>query len=239
MKAGTAVRLVLAVAGVLIAGAAAGAQGFGGGQAGGPGFAGHRPPMERAFAPEGGGKSWWNNPRIVERLKLTDDQRKAMDGIMLEHREKLIDLHANLEKAELGMQPLMSADAPNDSAIVAQIDKVVTARGDLERANARFLLAIRDKLTPDQWKQVNDVRSNGGMRGGEERQRWGRDGQGPGMHGQGMNGPGGQGPGGQGQGGPGAGMQFRHRQGPPPQTPPSAAPGTAPAPAAGPGGIEQ
>lgn len=230
MKAGTAVRLVLAVAGVLIAGAAARAQGFGGGQAGGPGFAGHRAPMERGFGPDGGGKSWWNNPRIVERLKLTDDQRKAMDGIMLEHREKLIDLHANLEKAELGMQPLMGADTPNDAAIVAQIDKVVTARGDLERANARFLLAIRDKLTPDQWKQVKEVRGNGGMRGGEERQRWGRDGQRPGMNG----------PGGQGQGGPGAGMQFRHRQGPPPQTPPAAgAPATAPAPATGPGGIEQ
>jgi protein CpxP len=234
MKAGTAVRLVVAVAGVLIAGASAGAQGFGGGAAGGPGFSGHRPPMERAFAPEGGGKSWWNNPRTIERLKLTDDQRKAMDGIMLEHREKLIDLHANLEKAELGMQPLMGADTPNDSAIVAQIDKVVTARGDLERANARFLLAIRDKLTPDQWKQVKDFRGNGGMRGGEDRQRWGHDGQRPGM-----NGPGGQGP-----GGPGQGMQFRHRQGPPPQqTPPAAgqgaAPGTAPPPATGPGGIEQ
>ena len=101
---------------------------------------------------------------MVERLKLTDDQRKAMDGIMLEHREKLIDLQANLEKAELAMQPLMSADTPNDAAITAQIDKVVQARGDLERANARFLLAIRDKLTPDQWKQVQTFREDGGMR---------------------------------------------------------------------------
>ena len=123
-----------------------------------------------------------------------------MDGIMLEHREKLIDLQGNLEKAELGMQPLMGADAPNDAAIVAQIDKVVQARGELERANARFLLAIRDKLTPDQWKQMKDFRADGGMRGMEQRQRWGQDGQRPGMHGQGMQGPGMQGPGGQGPG---------------------------------------
>jgi hypothetical protein len=50
--------------------------------------------MERAFG-SGAHNGWWNNPRIAERLKLTDDQRKAMDGIMLEHREKLIDLQAN------------------------------------------------------------------------------------------------------------------------------------------------
>jgi Spy/CpxP family protein refolding chaperone len=194
--------------------------------------------MERRFGPEGAQKNWWNNPKTVERLKLTDDQRKAMDGIMLEHREKLIDLHANLEKAELGMQPLMSADQPNDAAIVAQIDKVVAARGDLERANARFLLAIRDKLTPDQWKQVKTARSEGGMRGGgEQRQGWGRDGgHGQGMQGQGMHRPDGQGPGGQ-----GPGMQYRHRQGPPPQTPPAAPPAGAPAPGTGTGsgGVEQ
>jgi len=226
MKAGTAARMVLAVAGVLMA-AAAGAQGFGGGQAAGPGFGGHRPSMERGFGPADAGKSWWNEPKIVERLKLTDDQRKAMDGIMLEHREKLIDLHANLEKAELGMQPLMAADTPNDAAIVAQIDKVVTARGDLERANARFLLAIRDKLTPDQWKQVRAFRTDGGMRG-EKHQEWGHGGQGPGMHGPGMQGPG------------GPGMQYRYRQGPPPPMPPQPPAQGSPAPATGSGpGIEQ
>jgi Spy/CpxP family protein refolding chaperone len=204
--------------------AVAGAQGFGGGQGAGQGFENRQPPMARAFGSEGMHKGWWNNPRTVERLKLTDDQRKAMDGIMLEHRAKLIDLRANLEKAELAMQPLMSADTPNDAAITAQIDKVVQARGDLERANARFLLAIRDKLTSEQWKLVQSFRDNGGMRG-EQRQQWRRD-DGPG--------PGGPGPGMQGPGGPG--MQYRHRQGPPPQgAPQTPPPGPAPGTGAGPG----
>ena len=209
MKLGTAGGLVLAVAGVLITGAAS-AQGFGGGQGAVPGFGNHRSPMEQAFGSAGGGKGWWNNPRMVERLKLSDDQRKAMDGIMLEHREKLIDQRANLEKAELGMQPLMGADQPNDAAIVAQIDKVVQARGELERANARFLLAIRDKLTLDQWKEMQTFREGDGMRG-EQRQEWGHGDRRPGM----------QGP----------GSQF-NRHAPPPPTPASGAPAAGP----GPGG---
>ena len=223
MKTGTAGRLVLAIAGVLMAGAVC-AQGFGGGQDVGPGFGPHEPPMHRAFGPASVQKGWWNNPRTVERLKLTDEQRKAMDGIMLEHRAKLIDLRANLEKAELAMQPLMGADSPNDAAITAQIDKVVQARGDLERANARFLLAIRDKLTPDQWKQLQAFRSEGGM-GGEQRRDWRPDGRGSGM----------QGPGGQGAG---PGMQFRHRPPAAAPTPPDGTP--APAPGSGSGtGAEQ
>jgi Spy/CpxP family protein refolding chaperone len=124
--------------------------------------------MERAFGPmQEGNRAWWNNPRTVDRLKLTDDQRKAMDAILLQH----------LEKAELAMQPLMSADTPNDSVITAQIDKVVEARAELERANARFLLEIRDKLTADQWKLIKTAEQD------RSAERW-RDR--PGMQGRGF-----------------------------------------------------
>jgi hypothetical protein len=58
---------------------------------------------------------------------------------------------------------------------MTQIDKVAQARAELEKANARFLFALRAKLTPEQWKQVQDFRQNHeGMR-----REWRRDGRGP------------------------------------------------------------
>jgi Spy/CpxP family protein refolding chaperone len=152
------VKLGLAIAGVLLAGTAL-AQAPGGGMGVGPGFGEHRPPMERAFGPQGEHGRWWNNPKLVERLKLTEEQRKAFDGILLEHREKLIDLRGNMEKTELQMEPLMSAEQPNEARILAQIDKVAQARAELEKANARFLLEIRAKLTPEQWKLLQADRA--------------------------------------------------------------------------------
>ena len=80
--------------------------------------------------------------------------------IFQNHREKLVDLRANVEKAEIAMEPLVRADQPNESAVMAQIDKVAQARAELEKANARFLFALRAKLTPEQWKQVQDFRQN-------------------------------------------------------------------------------
>jgi hypothetical protein len=136
----------------------------------------------------------------VERLKLSDDQRKQFDQILLQHRETLIDLHANLAKAELALEPLVRDDQPNESAILAQIDKVAQARAELEKANARYLLGLRSKLTPEQWKQVQEFRENRGqMRG-----NWGEGGRGPGGPGgggSGRGGPGGLGPDGRGPGG--------------------------------------
>ena len=172
MKSSIVLRVSLAIAGVVLAGAAfaqdPGVPGPGGP---GPGMEGRRPPFERAFGGHQG--RWWNNPKVVEQLKLTDEQRKAFDDILQQHRATLIDLRANVEKAELALEPLIGSDQPNESAILAQIDKVAQARAELEKANARYLLALRSKLTPDQWKQVQEFRNNRE----QMRQRWGESGR--------------------------------------------------------------
>jgi Spy/CpxP family protein refolding chaperone len=160
----------------------------GGGMGTGPGFGDRQPPMERAFGPQDGHGRWWNNPKVVERLKLTDEQRKAFDNILLEHREKLIDLRASLQKAELALEPLMGNDQPDEAKILAQIDKVAQARAELEKANAGFLLAIRAKLTPEQWKLIQAFRAERGAR-----QDWRQRGP-AGAPGQGGWKQGGQGP---------------------------------------------
>ena len=217
----------LAMAGVLLAGTAlaqgpGGGMGPGSGMGPGAGFGEHRPPMERAFGAPGAHGRWWNNPKVVERLKLTDEQRKAFDGILLDHRAKLIDLRASLEKAELTLEPLMSDDSPNEAKILAQIDKVAQARAELEKANAGFLLAIRAKLTPEQWNHVHVFRAN------HEHEGRGREERGPGH--------GGQGPVGWKQGGQGPGSQYHHQA----PAPPVAAPPAPPAPGSVPGaGAEQ
>ena len=157
MKAFGMVRLGVAIAGIMLAGTVL-AQGSGSGM--GSGFGGHRPPMENAFGPQSAQGRFWNKPRLVEKLKLTDVQRKEFDDIYLEHREKLIDLRANLQKAELALEPLVSDSQPNETKILAQIDKVAQARAELEKANAAFLLAIRGKLTAEQWTELQTLRAN-------------------------------------------------------------------------------
>jgi Spy/CpxP family protein refolding chaperone len=170
----------LLVAGVVMAGAVLAQEpAVGGGSR--PGFGDHRPPFERALGATGDHPHWWNNQTMIDKLKLTDEQRKAMDATLLQHRETLIDLRAGLEKAELSLEPLMSQDQPNESQILAQIDTVAQARAELEKANARFLLAIRSKLTPDQWKQLQADRASHAM----EHHDWARgQGRGPGPGGQ-------------------------------------------------------
>lgn len=97
---------------------------------------------------------WWTSPDMAQKLNLTDDQKRRMDDIFQQHRLKLIDLQASLEKEEISLEPLVSADQPDDAKVFAQIDRVALARAELEKANSRMLWQVRRVLTPDQWKQL-------------------------------------------------------------------------------------
>ena len=115
-----------------------------------------RPPMERAFRMGPRGR-WWNNPEIAQKVGLSADQQKKMDDIFQQSRLKLIDEHAAVEKEEAILEPLLSADQPDESRILAQIDKVAQSRAELEKANARMLLGLRGVLTTAQWKTLQTL----------------------------------------------------------------------------------
>lgn len=100
---------------------------------------------------------WWKDSGLMKRIGVSDDQVTKIEKIFQDHRLQLIDLHADLEKQEAILEPLVEADQPTESQVVAQIDKVAQARANLEKSDALMLLAIRRVLTVDQWKKLRDV----------------------------------------------------------------------------------
>jgi Spy/CpxP family protein refolding chaperone len=114
-----------------------------------------RPPLERALGVPGG--RWWARTEAAQKLGLTADQTKKMDDFFQQGRLKMIDLNAAVQKEEVLMEPLVSAEQPDETRILAQIDKVAQARAELEKANVRMLLGIRRLLTPEQWDQLKSA----------------------------------------------------------------------------------
>ncbi len=81
-----------------------------------------------------------------------------MDDIFNSNRLKLIDQFAALQKEEAIMEPLVSADPPDEPKLLAQIDRVAQARAELEKANARMLLGLRRQLTHEQFLKLKAER---------------------------------------------------------------------------------
>lgn len=105
---------------------------------------------------------WWKNPDIARKLQLNDSEINQLDQIFYEHRLKLIDFGAAMEKEDLKLQNLLDADVPNEGQINSQVDQVLTARGKLEREFTMMNLDLRKVLSLEQWRQLKSVRGEHG-----------------------------------------------------------------------------
>ena len=105
---------------------------------------------------------WWRDAEIAKKLQLSDGQVTQLDQTFYEHRVKLIDYGAEMEKQDLKLQSLLDADAPDEGQIGSQVDLVLAARGKLEREYTFMNLDLRKVLSLDQWRQLKSIRGERG-----------------------------------------------------------------------------
>jgi Spy/CpxP family protein refolding chaperone len=122
------------------------------------------------------GGRWWERPRLAAALGLTDEQRSKLEVAATASARIMIDLKANVEKAELDLkaaadeQPLNAAKVRQAFAVLQQ----VRTRLDAERFE--MLLKVREVLTVEQWRSLQELR--------RERQRESGAGREPGAAGR-------------------------------------------------------
>lgn len=97
---------------------------------------------------------WWENSEVTKKLQLSDDQINQLNQVFYQHRLKLIDNTAAMEKEDLKLQNLLDADVPNEGQIEAQVDQTLAARGKVEREFTIMNLDLRKVLTVDQWREL-------------------------------------------------------------------------------------
>ena len=107
--------------------------------------------------------AWWKNSKVVEKLQLSDYQVKQLEEVFYQHRLKLIDFGAEMEKADMKLRQMLNADTVDESQVNTQVDQVLAARGKMEREFTMLTLNFRKILTPDQWKQLQAIRGEDRM----------------------------------------------------------------------------
>lgn len=104
--------------------------------------------------------AWWKDSKIAEKLGLSDNQIRQLEDAFYQHRLKLVDFGAEMEKADMKLQQLLDADTVDESAVNSQVDQVLAARGKTEREFTMMHLEFRKILTNDQWKQLKSIRGD-------------------------------------------------------------------------------
>jgi Spy/CpxP family protein refolding chaperone len=92
---------------------------------------------------------WWQSDRYKTELMLTADQSRRLEEIFQQALPTLRAQMKTLESAEAELERLVQRG--DDSAVMAQVARVETARGELNTSRTLMLLKMRRLLTSDQW----------------------------------------------------------------------------------------
>jgi Spy/CpxP family protein refolding chaperone len=102
--------------------------------------------------------AWWSKPVITKQLNLTNVQRQQIRGTVMQYRPHLIDVRAEVNKAEIDLQAQFDQD-PVDQAKASQaIERLIAARSDLTRTLTQLSLKLRTVLTEQQWRDLQRLR---------------------------------------------------------------------------------
>lgn len=96
------------------------------------------------------------NPKIAEKIGLTDEQKAKLKEIQPKRGENK-ELN---EKVQAGMKKqmeLLQAETIDEAAVMAAIDEVFEARKAMAKAQTKRLIAVRSILTPEQIKAAQEA----------------------------------------------------------------------------------
>jgi Spy/CpxP family protein refolding chaperone len=98
--------------------------------------------------------AWWMNTALMQRLGITDEQRGKIERTFENHRQAILSTTDLLEKEEAQLARFLDTEPIDRNAVFSQIDRVIQARSEMERANSLMTLEMREYLTRSQWEQL-------------------------------------------------------------------------------------
>ena len=96
------------------------------------------------------GWDWWNKPEMIEKLKLTDQQKNQIEEIASANKQKIDGLRTQAKADYEAFKELMENPNSTRDQILSKFDQAGKTHGELRRAEFEMKLDIRDVLTPEQ-----------------------------------------------------------------------------------------
>lgn len=100
---------------------------------------------------------WWRRVEVIQLLNLSEEQQNRIEAISLKAANELIDLKAEVEKANIALRLELDQPQLNREAIRRSAERVNIARGRLFDRELMMLVDMRSVLTDTQWNRMRQT----------------------------------------------------------------------------------
>jgi Spy/CpxP family protein refolding chaperone len=101
---------------------------------------------------------WWENQRLVAHIGLTGEQQEKIRSLVYEHAKVMIDLNADVKRAGLDLAEVVDREDFDPVPVRSAFAVFQTARQKLENERFEMLLAVRQVLTAEQWRKIQEMK---------------------------------------------------------------------------------
>lgn len=100
---------------------------------------------------------WWRRPEIVEALNLSDEQQDRLEAIFRSSASDLIDLKAEVDKADIALRGELDRPQLDRAAIHRIATRLMEARGRMFDRELMMLVEMRGVLNDQQWNRLRNT----------------------------------------------------------------------------------
>ena len=97
---------------------------------------------------------WWRRPEVVQQLGLSEDQQNRLEVVFRGAANDLIDLKANVDKANVALRGELDQPQLNRQAIQRDAARLSEARARLFERELMMLVDMRAVLNDQQWERM-------------------------------------------------------------------------------------
>ncbi len=87
---------------------------------------------------------------LTDKLDLDDDTRASVRALIDARRERTRDARKELKDAHTQMHKMLQADQPDETEVLAQVERIGAFRTALHKQRMQTLLRVRALLSPEQ-----------------------------------------------------------------------------------------
>ena len=98
-----------------------------------------------------------SNPKVAERIGLSDEQAARIKRQITDHKRQEIKLRAEHELAALEQASLLTGKEVDEAAVMAAVEKAGKARTEIAKLRVKAILMLKETLTDEQREQVHKM----------------------------------------------------------------------------------
>lgn len=95
--------------------------------------------------------------QLANEIGLTDEQKVKLFGVLRQNRMRLLQLRREAARHESDLELALSADTVDEARVNTAIDNLSKARAELTRAVSTTTLQMRQVLSGEQWRQLQQM----------------------------------------------------------------------------------